>query len=145
FRSWSAQAEHDRIDRFCGALRENGFALPVIYFSEWLDRWLMGDVVPGLATVEGRRYQAACLSAEQAIACADQCSHQFPEQEWFAARLREAAEGWLSVVEHYVVVIVREVIGPSMTDEEMRPSLKTIPSWLTLEEKPAEPGDESDR
>ena len=132
FESLSARADHDRIDRFCSALRENGFALPVVYSTEWIDRWLLGDAVPASDTVEGRRYQATCLSAEQAIACTGRCGRQFPEQEWFAARLREAAQGWNIRADNYVVVIVREVIGPSLTDDEMRVSFESVPAWMKL-------------
>lgn len=145
FESLSAKADPAMIDRFCDSLRANGFALPVVYFSEWADRWLMGDLVPGPTTVEGRRYQADCLSPAQAIEWAGGCGDQFPEQEWFAARLREAAAGWGIVAEHCVVVIVREVFGPSTTDDEVRATLDAVPAWLKLLVKSAEQGAAADR
>jgi hypothetical protein len=138
FRSWSANADPVAIDRFCASLRDNELSLPVVYFSEWADRWLMGDLAPGPAAVEGRRCQAACLSPEQAIAWAGGCGHQSSEQEWLAARLQEAAAGWGSVAEQYAVVVVREVVGPSTTDDEVRASLGSVPAWLSLAVSPAE-------
>lgn len=131
FRSWSADADPDAIDRFCDGLREHGYSLPIVYFSEWVDHWLMGDLVPGPAAVEGRRCQAACLSVEQAVACADGCGDQFSEQEWLAARLREAASAWDVGAERYAVVVVREVFGASTTDEEVLASLDVVPAWLS--------------
>jgi hypothetical protein len=117
------------VDRFCAALRGNGLSLPVLYFCEWIDSWLMGDLVPGPGAAEGRKYQAACFSPEQALAWAERCGHQFPEQEWLAARLREAAACW-DGTERRVVVVVREVIGATTTDEEVAASLGVIPEWL---------------
>ena len=81
------------VDRFCATLRDNGRSLPVVYFCEWVDRWLMGDLVPGPDAAEGRKYQATCLSPEQAIAWAERCGHQFPEQEWLAARFGDDWSG----------------------------------------------------
>jgi hypothetical protein len=112
-------------------------SLPIVYFCEWLDRWLMGDLVPGPEAVEGVRYQAACLVPEQALAWADRCGHQFPEQQWLASRLREAAVAW-GGAEKQVVVLVREVLGGSATDEEVETSLDAVPAWLVFPEAPAE-------
>jgi len=121
------------VDRFCERLRANGAGLPVVYFSEWVDRWLMGDHAPGPGAVDGKRFQVACLSPQRAVSWAGQCGSQFPEQEWLARRLREAARGWGSVAEPLAVVVVREVLGGSTTDEEVRAALHGIPSWLSEE------------
>jgi hypothetical protein len=121
------------VDRVCERLRANGTALPVVYFCEWVDRWLTGDRVPGPGAVEGKRFQVACLSPQQAVSWAGQCGSQFPEQEWLGGRLREAAQGWRSVAEPLAVVVVREVLGTSTTDEEVRAALHGVPSWLSSE------------
>src|SRR4051812_29065180 len=96
FQSWRGTAKPDpaAVDGFCAQLRAHGVALPVLYFGEWVDRWLMGDVVPGPGAVAGRQYQAACLSPAQALQWAERCGEQFPEQQWLASRLREAAGAW---------------------------------------------------
>jgi hypothetical protein len=122
FRSWRASSDPAAVDRFCVALRENALSLPIIYFCEWLDGWLMGDLVPGSEAVQGGQYQAACFFPEQALALADECGHQFPEQQWLASRLREAATG-CGGAEHRSVVVVREVFGHSTTDEDVKASL----------------------
>jgi hypothetical protein len=127
-RSWRIGSDPGAVDRFCAALRENGLMLPIVYFCEWADRWLMGDLVPG-PVAEGRLYQTACLSPEQALAWASGCGHQFPEQEWLAARLREAAVTW-DEVEPRAVVILREVLDGSTTDDEVHASLHVVPEWL---------------
>jgi hypothetical protein len=138
-RSWRTGSDPAAVDRFCAAVRENGHALPIVYFCEWLDRWLMGDLVPGPDAVEGRRFQAACLSADEALAWAGRCGHQFPEQEWLASRLREAAVGW-GRAERQAVVVVRELLGSSTTDEEVEASLSVVPQWLSILGATAEQG-----
>jgi hypothetical protein len=143
-RSWRIGSDPAALDRFCAALRENGRLLPIVYFCEWIDRWLMGDLVPGPEVVEGRRYQAACLSPEQALAWAGRCGQQFPEQEWLASRLREAAASW-GGGERRAVVVVREVLGGSTTDEEVKGSLSVVPVWLSFPAGPAEPSVAADR
>lgn len=130
FQSWRSAPNPVAVDRFGASLREHGLSLPIVYFCEWRDGWLMGDLVPGPEEVHGRKYQAACFSPEQALAWAEQCGHQFPEQEWLASRLREAAAVW-SADRPRVIVLVREVVGGSTTDEEITASLAVVPAWLS--------------
>jgi hypothetical protein len=133
FQSWRAdpaRLDPAAVDRFCGQVRAHGTALPVVYFAEWVDRWLSGNLVPGPGSVTGRRYEATCLSPAQADGSAKGCGQQFTEQQWLASRLREAAAAWGSVAEHRVLVVLREVLGGSTTDEEVRASLGVVPEWL---------------
>lgn len=130
FRSWAAHPDAAAVDRFCDGLRKHGNSLPVVYFCEWIDRWLMGNLVPGPGCVDGKRYQATCLTPEEAVSWSERFVQQFAEQEWLAARFREAAAVWGTVTER-AVVVVREVIGASSTDEEVEGSLHTIPAWLS--------------
>src|SRR5262245_48229298 len=109
FASWRADptcVDRTVVDRFCATLRANGASLPVVYFSEWIDRWLMGDRVPGPEAVWGVRFQTSCFSREEAIEWAARCGSQFQEEAWLAARLREAASAWSGRVEQVVVVVV---------------------------------------
>ena len=50
--------------------------------------------------------------------------------QMLAARLREAAIDCASVAEQGVVILLREVVGPTTIDEEVRRSLSVIPAWL---------------
>jgi hypothetical protein len=130
FEQWRSVPDPAAVDRFCQALREHALELPVVYFAEWVDRWLMGDQVPGPGKVEGQQFQAALFSPDDARAWADRCDCQFPEQGWLAGRLREAAAGWGKVGEHYAMVVLRDMVGPSTDDDEVRAALNTIPPWL---------------
>lgn len=132
FQSWCADpsAPNVAVDPFCEQIRANGHLLPIVYFCEWIDRWLMGDQVPGPSAIEGRRFQAVCLTPEQAIARAEKLGTQFDEQVWFAARLREAADGWELLVAKRAVVVIREVLDGSTLDEEVVAASRAIPDWL---------------
>jgi hypothetical protein len=44
---WHAIPDAEAVDRLCVSLRENALSLAILYFAEWVDRWLMGDDVPG--------------------------------------------------------------------------------------------------
>lgn len=131
FDHWRNAAEPAAIDRFCVELRENSTSLQVLYFSEWIDRWLMGNEVPGPRAVEGRRFEATCLSCEESLDWARRCGRQFEEQKWLSARLREAATAWSSLTDRLAVAIVREVFDGSATDEEIQAALYHVPGWLT--------------
>lgn len=128
FASWASSDDPVRVDWFCDALRDNGLELPVVSFCEWADHWLMGDHLPQPRVV-GRRYEAACLSSEAAVAWAERCDRQFAEQEWLAARLREAAAVFTAGADR-VVVLLRFVVGASATDDEVRSATERVPGWL---------------
>ena len=126
---WPQNSDHAALDRFSAAVREKGPSLPIVYFCEWIDHWLMGNVIPGPEKLDGQQDQAACCTPAEALAWAEQCGSQFREQEWLACRLREAAHGWFGS-EPRTIVAVREVLGASETDEEVRASFAVVPGWL---------------
>jgi hypothetical protein len=138
FELWRSLPDPAAVDGLCDSIREHALSLPVVYFAEWVDRWLMGNLVPGPGAVEGRRFQAACLSPAEALGWADRCGRQFAEQEWLASRLREAAAGWGGIAEPYSVVVVRETVGASVTDDEVEAVANRIPAWLSPPDKHAE-------
>lgn len=131
FEQWRSTPDPAAVDKLCASIREHALTLPVVYFAEWVDRWLMGDLVPGPEAVEGRRFQAACLSPAQATGWADRCGSQYAEQGWLASRLREAAAGWGGVAEPYAVVVIREVVGAPANDEEVQGAADSVPAWLS--------------
>ena len=100
----------------------------------------MGDLVPGPGAVEGRQFQATCLSSALATGWADRCGTQFAEQGWLASRLREAAVGWGRLAEPYAVVVIREVIDTSPTDDEVQAAASSIPAWLSSHDNHTEQG-----
>jgi hypothetical protein len=87
--------------------------------------------------VAGRRFEATVLSPAHALAWADRCGSQFAEERWLASRLREAATGWGEVAQSYLVVVMREVVGASTDEEEVRAALATVPVWLSSADETA--------
>jgi len=130
FSSIPSGPEPNSLDRFCDSISDNRLSLPIVYFCEWVDRWLMGDRVPGPNAKEGKKYQASCMTPAEANAWAEKCGTQFQEQLSFAARLREAAMGWGTVADRYAIVVIREVLHLSTGDDEVRKSLRGVPGWL---------------
>ena len=130
FERWRSVPDQEAVDQLCDSICKHSLSLPVIYFTEWVDRWLMGDSVPGPNAVDGRRFQATCLSPVQARGWADKCGSQFVEHGWLANRLREAAAVWSGVSGQNAIVVTREVFGLSITDEEIQRSAQSIPEWL---------------
>jgi hypothetical protein len=128
FRSWSdsqaraaPNATIGAIDLFAEHLRTNAAVLPVAYYCEWIDHWLMGDAVPKL--LQGRHIEAACMTAAEAKVLAECCSRQFTKNEWLAMQLRQAAEGWGTLAGPAVVVVLRQILGATTVDEEVTASL----------------------
>jgi hypothetical protein len=131
FNLWRGSAvEKAKVDRFCDALLANKNSLPILGYCKWIDRWLMGDLLPGPDAVEGHRFQAACMSPAAAEAWANHCGSQWPEQVWLANRLREVAAGWGKHAEQRLIVVVREVFDVSTTDDQVTESFGTVPAWL---------------
>jgi hypothetical protein len=130
FEGWRTKPDPEALDQLCLSIREHSQSLPIVYYAEWVDRWLMGDEIPGPGALEGRRFALAVMTPEQAIDWAERCRKQFPESEWFVYRIREAAEAWSLVVKQSVIVSIREVIDVSTSDDEIRASLNQLPDWL---------------
>lgn len=130
FEQWNGTPNPAAVDRFCAELRVHKTSLPVLYFAEWVDRWSMGDVVPGPHAVSGRRYMMCCMTPAEALHWADTRSDQFHEYRWLAARLREASSAWEGLVERRTVVVMRDAVGLSTEDDEVTPSLTGVPPWL---------------
>jgi hypothetical protein len=120
----------DAVDAFCEGLRVHCADAALLYFSAWVDRWLMGDLVPGPGAVEGIRYQLTGMSPEEAVSRAARCGTQFDEQQWLAARLREAASANAALVERRLVLVVREPWGASALDVEVEAAARGVPDWL---------------
>jgi hypothetical protein len=130
FRKWHStegvseqDAVRSAVDAFAKQLQKRGGIPPVFYYCEWFDCWLMGDSIHFGNVVEGKQFQASCGSRRDAKVRAEQNGSQFPEEQWITTRLQEAAEAWQFLAEPAVVVILRQVLGPTYTDEEVMASL----------------------
>jgi hypothetical protein len=124
----------NRIDQFANALREHAAQPPVVYYSEWADLWSGGDLLPGLyspepVTISGTRVEACCHEADQVQAAIARLP-QTQEEAWLQARLREALDAWQELLDDQVLIVIREPLGGSVTDDGLTASLTGVPEWL---------------
>ena len=134
----SAAAVRRDVDRFVQSLKAHAATLPVVYFAEWIDLWLMGDVVPGLAmgrdgVVNGNRFEAACHTLPVVFPSSMPAAGSPQEMIWLETRLREAECAWEELTPDAVLVLVREVLGPTVTDDELRLTLTAAPDWVVCD------------
>ncbi len=138
-RAWAALGDAERdaaVTAFALGLRANAHVPPVVSFCEWADLWLMGDTLRSLVEGSGGvylvadRFSLGVCDDLDAVRRLPRDGWQYDEQAAFAARLREAADEWKLVVPDGVIVVVREVLGPSADDDEVRVSLAGVPGWL---------------
>jgi hypothetical protein len=136
-------------DGFADALRAHGYGLPVVYFSEHLDSWSMGDLFgrwlsppggPGVLGVHANRFELFCYplpdvgalegSLRQASRSAALQEQAPPEERWFVGRLLEAAGARAGPDASAGLILLREVLGGSLADEEVAAALRHVPSWV---------------
>jgi hypothetical protein len=143
FRRWLASGSGEEfrapiraeVDQFAETLRANAASPPVVYYCEWIDMWSMGDVIPalgsaGVRVVRGDRYEACCH--QPTVSLIAPSNHGEPAQEsvWTEARLREARAAWSGLVDESILVVLREPLGATVTDEELRAALRSLPRWF---------------
>jgi hypothetical protein len=122
------------VDVFCDTLRAHRTELPVLYYAEWVDRWLFGHDMADSTWVFGRRFEACCLSRSEAAALpVRRRRQQFPEQSWLSSRLQEASTAWELLAETALILIIREVFSGSTLDEEVVEALPHVPDWISRE------------
>ena len=130
-------------DEFANRLRAHAFAPPVVYFAEWADLWSVGDLCQRWLSMPGGPLPVAVYADQHEIFAyalpdggrlaqhlASAGPQQWPETDWFIARLREAIETWREVGEEAVLAVFRRVMGPSVLDVEVTASLQSVPDWL---------------
>jgi hypothetical protein len=123
------------VDQFAVTLRANAASPPIIYYCEWVDMWSMGDVipalgVPGARVVRGDRYDACCHDSNVSLLAPTLGGEMAQEAEWLVARLREARSAWSGLVSESALVVLREALGGTVTDEELQAALWSVPRWL---------------
>ena len=138
------------MDAFAIALRANDHKPPVIFFSEYIDLWSMGDLFtrwfPGnddhsLIQLHSDRYELWCYPLPDDGMLADHLrsltSHKrfrdrdSQEDRWFTLNLLEATLAWHAIVNAGAIVLLREVVGGLVEDSEIEESLTDIPEWIT--------------
>jgi hypothetical protein len=148
--SWSPEQWPDdcrrAVDSFAAALRSEGHKLPVIFFNEHVDMWLMGDffrdcLPAGVGTCQvcGDQFELACYSLPDEGRLAGvlkdslkrKNARKHPQEEqWFRVRLLEAVRAWELLHEEALLVTLRQVLDATVTDAEVLQSLLRTPPWV---------------
>lgn len=139
---WPSDAR-DSADRFVSSLRANAMVPPVIHFAEWIDLWSMFDTFRRWLTppdgaepgyIHTGRSELYCYALPDggrlASYLAEAGSQQWRETDRHIWHLREAVRAWETLVDRSVIVVLREAIDGSVSDEEVSTSQKVIPAWL---------------
>jgi hypothetical protein len=135
---WPADARQ-AMDAFATRLRAESHTPPVLYFSEHVDLWSMGDFFRNCLPAGSRTFGCCGDRFElAAYALPDDGSlarflkeslkrenvRKVPQEEnWFHVRLSEAARAWEPLDAESLVVVVREVVAGTVTDIEIQQSL----------------------
>jgi hypothetical protein len=138
------QHVREKADAFADQLRAHAFTPPVVHFVEWADTWSMGDLFarwltppdgPAPVVVYADRHTIFAYALPDGGHLAQHLAtagpQQWEEADWFIGRLREAVGAWDQLVERSALVVLRSVVGPSASDEEVTASLRTISDWLS--------------
>lgn len=146
---WSSDdwpdAIKDEADQFVTRLTTTGYFPPVLYRSEHVDCWSMGDVFE-TALVKGHPDYCRRLltGSHEIIATWVRFSeHIKPDQYaadetvWLYTHINEAIAAWSTLAENRLVLLVRTVLGGLWEDDDVSDSLRGIPSWWT-ETEPAD-------
>ena len=120
-----------RLDKFVLRLKAHQADFPVCYYCEWIDTWSMGDEFEGSLRVVGQRFEVTCFSPEEAVERSKQIRGEWREQKWMAARLKEASDAWPGGAELSTILLIRELLGPSADENELRIASEGVPLWLS--------------
>ena len=133
---WPCKTRHE-VDAFVERIVRSGLFPPILYRSEYVDCWSMGDAFTGGMTKLGSGACLQLLTRDHEV-CAnwfDSTEEVVPnpnavsETVQLCDRIDEAIHAWSEVCGRRLVVLVRSVLGVLWTDEEVKVSLKTIPDW----------------
>jgi hypothetical protein len=140
---WSADIRK-RADELAERLRSHAFVPPIIHFVEWVDTWSGGDVFHRWLMPPGRE-EPLVIYADQfelfAYPVSDgghlfgrlsgaQRQQQWTESRLLVRRLQEAIEAWQELADRAVVVVLRQVVQGTLSDEAVAACLKSVPDWL---------------
>lgn len=139
---WPDGIKH-AVDDFVSRLEASGYLPPVLYRSQHVDCWSMGQVFETAIVKEHPDYCRQLLTAShEVIATWVRCSEQVKpgrdvpdETAWLYTRLNEAISAWSTFAENRLVLLVPTLLGASWEDDEVIDSLRGMPAWWTEAEQ----------
>ncbi len=115
----------------------HGETPPILYRSEHVDLWSMGDVFAGAVekltggppltwNFAPREVFAGWLPAAPRLNLPRNAS---VETRWLHARLKEAAASWDGFAKRRLLLLIRTVLGGLWMDEEVTAAVEEMPAW----------------
>jgi hypothetical protein len=127
----------DEIDAFVEKIFAAALTPPVLYRSEHVDCWSMGDAFADAMGKSDPNCSRQLYTANHEIVAtwvtgAERLGSPRPgadEGVWLHNRLNEAVVGWSEFADDRLLILVRTILGGLWTDDEVAASLKSIPDW----------------
>jgi hypothetical protein len=126
--------------RYLTRLADHRWEMPVVYFSQHVDLWLAGGQIQvHLANTRARVwhdggelwcYRLPDRGKLVKRNTAPARSAQFPESEWLAHRLIEAVRAYDKLWPQATLLVNRQAVTASPTDEELKAAAAGLPKWL---------------
>jgi hypothetical protein len=140
-------AIRQEVDQFVTRMSKSAYWPPVLYRSEHVDCWSMGDVFETALVVEHPDHCRRLLTGSHEIIATwvrfpqriDPDRDAPDETVWLYSRINEAMAAWGAFAENRLVLLVRTVVGGLWTDDEVSQSLRGIPAWWTENEQADSP------
>ncbi len=127
------------IDVFVTKISAAAFTPPILYRSEHVDCWSMGDIFQcafkeinsDFLELHTTNHQvlAVWINSQKGLIPGTKVK---PETIWFYNRLNEASNSWCELSKQRLIITVRTVLGGLWTDEEVKESLDTLPDWSEI-------------
>lgn len=131
--------------QFAEDMRSNAGLPPVVFYNQHADMWSMGDVFrtgfpengnPLYQVMVGDDLELLCYAIpdgnalEEHLRRALRRKHFAEETKSYLRILQEAATAWQALVAKAAIVVLRQLIGGLVEDDEIRQANKLIPRWL---------------
>ena len=136
---WSVSIRREASE-YVSTLVEHRWGMPVAYFSQHVDLWTMGGGIVGRRPGEpepevwhdtGQLWCHRLPDGGKLIQCWRPVERaQFQEGEWLARRLLEAAEAYDKLWPVAVLLVNRNSIGVSPSDDELKLAAAKLPTWI---------------
>lgn len=140
---WSSEQwplpAREQIDHLTESLLTEAFTPPILYWSQHIDLWSMGDIYADAMAVGSaesiqlltKRFEFYCRRI-QGGEKVPRNVNEADEYRWIENHVQEAMTAWDGLVVERVMILIREVLGGSWTDGEVMDGLNQTPKWWPL-------------